>query len=582
MDPDTNRDRFKTFISYYKPHKKIFAMDLFFAGLSAAAVLLFPLVSGWITREVLLGWDEQTQKKLFWGGGILLLLTVVKVLSNMIYAYFGHAMGAKMEKTMRDELFVHYQKQGFDFHAHTSVGKLMTVVSNDLTNMTELFHHGPEDLLMTGIKFVGAFVILAMIHWPLTLILYSLLPILCIAAYITDGKMARALAQNKEDLSRMNQQLEDSLAGIRTVQAFGNQKQQAAEFSRLNQIYTQSKCYFYKVEAYFYESMESYPQFLTMLAIFFGALFIGKGKLDVPVLVTFLLYAGTLAQPVNTMLNFMRLYAQGKAGFIRFMDMMELQPEIEDAPGAVPLPPGGGTIQFEGVSFCYPGTRDKVLENVSFTIPAGHSAAFAGASGIGKTTISLLVGRFYEVSAGRITIDGVDLRDLRLDSLRENLGLVQQEVYIFNDTIANNIRFGNLAASDEEVVQAARRANIHDYICSLPQGYDSYVGTRGILLSGGQRQRLSIARLFLKNPKILILDEATSALDYESEEAVQKSMEELMQGRTSIVIAHRLSTIQHADEIYVLGDKNIKEQGTHQALLAQGGEYARLCQLGQP
>lgn len=572
--------RLKKFLSYYRPHRVIFTVDMFFAALNAVAVLLFPLISGYIVNEVLTGWNEEVQRRLMTAGCLLFLLMAVQIASSIFYAYFGHAMAAKMERSMREELFCHYESQSFSFHARNSVGKLMTVISNDLMEMTELFHHGPENILMLSIKFIGAFVILFQIDLPLTLIMFTVFPLLCLLSVKTDRLMETALIQNKQDLSQMNEHLEDVLSGIRTVKAFGSEETEGARFRSRSKTYTDSKCRFYKVEAYFYETVESYPQFLTMLTIFFGSLLIGKGQLDIPVLVTFLLYVGSLAEPVQTMLNFMKLYEVGKAGFIRFMDMMEITPSVAES--STPVEPGNikGEITFDNVSFHYEDSEENVLEHISLHVPGGQSIAFAGASGIGKTTISALIARFYDVTEGRILLDGIDIRDISNKALRANIGIVQQEVYIFNGTIKDNIRYGSPNASDKEVEQAARLANIHDFICSLEHGYDSIVGTRGIMLSGGQRQRISIARLFLKNPRILILDEATSALDYESEVAVQKSIEKLMEGRTSILIAHRLSTIKNVDKIFVLANKQIAEQGTHGELFEKGGEYAKLCRLG--
>ncbi len=580
MKSQFTKQRFKKFLSYYKPHKNIFIMDMFFASLSAVTVLLFPLVSGYITGEVLTEWNDGTVKTLVISGGVLLALTAVKIISNIIYAYFGHAMGAKMEKKMREELFEHYESLSFSFHARNSTGKLMTVISNDLGNMTELFHHAPEDLLMTAIKFIGAFIIMININVPLTLIVFLCMPILVVFAVFTDKVMEKQLLKTKAKLSEMNEYVEDTLSGIRTVKAFGSEKQHLNDMDIKNTAYTKAKCYFYKVEAYFYETVESYPQFLTMLVVVFGALFIGKGQLDVAVLVIFLLYCTSLAEPVRTMLNFMKLFEEGKSSFIRFMDMIETKPSITENENPIKPKNVEGNIIFKDVSFHYEDSNENILENISLEIKSGQTVAFAGASGIGKTTISALVARFYDVTSGAIIIDGVNIKDIALEYLRANIGIVQQEVYIFNGTIKDNIAYGKKEASDEEIEKAAKLANIHDFIVSLENGYNSIVGTKGIMLSGGQRQRISIARLFLKNPKILILDEATSALDYESEGIVQKSIEKLMENRTSILIAHRLSTIKKSDKIYVLSNKNIAEQGTHDELIKKDKEYARLCKLG--
>lgn len=576
--------RLKKFISYYKPHRRIFAMDMTFAALSAVAVLLFPLVSGKITELVMGGWDAETVRAVGRYMLLLAVLAVVRMVSNVIYAYFGHAMGAKMEETMRDELFVHYEELSFHFHAKHDVGQLMTVLSNDLSGMTELFHHGPEDLLMTVIKFGGAFVILMAIDWRLTVFLFALLPVMAVISIVNDRRMEQALLRSKSDRAEMNSHLEDVLSGIRTVKAFGAERDEARRFHSFNDRYTGSQCRYYKIEAIFYEVMGSFPQILTMLTICAGGVLIGLGRMDIPVLVTFLLYVGTLAEPIQTMLNFMRLYEEGKSGFIRYMEMLEVTPAVAEPGKASDLPAVEllrvrGEICFEDVSFHYPDAEENVLEHLSFTVASGESVAFAGASGIGKTTVSMLAARFYDVTGGRITLDGVDLRQLSNRTLRENIGIVQQEVIIFNGTIRDNIRFGRPAASDAEVEWAAVQAGIDGYIRTLPMGYDTLVGTKGITLSGGQRQRISIARLFLKNPKILILDEATSALDYESEQLVQRALEKLMQGRTSIIIAHRLSTIRNVDRIYLLGGKSIVESGSHAQLIAQNGEYAHLCDI---
>lgn len=576
---DINKNRIKKFLSYYKPFKKIFVIDMSFAAVSAVAVLIFPLLSGYITSEVLKEWNDQTFRQLLLAGGAMAVLIIIKTISNITYAHQGHAMGAKMEGRMREDLFHHYESLSFDFYSHNSVGRLMTLVTNDLTNMTELFHHGPEDLLMTAIKFIGAFVILIHIDVPLTLIVFSVFPILCLIALRTHKRMQKVLLRSKSLLADMNEYLEDTLAGIRTVKAFGMESSEGLRFQKKNRGYVDCKCLFYKVEAQFYETMSSFPQLLTMLVVFFGALLM-KRSLNLPVLVMFLLYIDCLYEPIQIMINFMGLYENGVASFKRFMDVMELEPAItEPAPPAIPTV-CDGRIEFDRVSFHYPDQGDNVLEDLSFTIVPGEKAAVVGSSGIGKSTLTYLIARFYDVTSGSLKIDGVDIRQLPLSYLRDSIGIVQQEVYLFSGTIRDNICYGCGAVSEEDMIHAAVMAGAHDFITGLASGYDTIVGPKGITLSGGQRQRISIARVFLKNPSILILDEATSALDSENELVIQKALDQLMIGRTSIIIAHRLTTISGADRILVLKDRRIVEQGTHGQLIAGRGEYARLYHIG--
>ena len=548
------------------------------ATVAAIAALVFPLISGQVVSMVSGEMNDSTGGKLLLAGFALLALLVIRSACTVMYSYFGHSMGAKMEGLMRQDLFRHYEKLSFDFHAHNSVGKLMSVMNTDLGGMTELFHHGPEDILMTIIKLLGSFFILIFIDPALTVVMFVSMPLLTMLSLWLDPKLKKALLKSHEDMAELNDCMEDTLAGIRTVKAFGNEELAEKKFAGLNRKYTDSMSRFYKIEATFYDTMGYYPQILTAIAVFVGAVIIRGGGIEVPTLVTFILYATVVAEPVATLFNFMRLLQGGKAGFIRFMDVLETEPEIKESETPADIDSLKGEILFDNVSFAY-GDGEDVLKDLSIRINKGEQVALVGASGIGKTTASLLLARFYDVKNGRVLIDGHDIKDIPLKILRKDIGIVQQEVYIFSGTIKDNIRVGKFDATEEEIIEAAKKADIHDFIMAQPMGYDTVVGTKGITLSGGQRQRISIARLFLKDPSILILDEATSALDYESERVIRDSLQKLMEGRTSLVIAHRLSTVRNADRIYFLDKGAATETGSHDELMALGGGYAKMNQM---
>lgn len=571
--------RRQKFLSYYKPYLGLFLADMACAFVVSATTLLIPLCTRYITKDILASNAPNALTQIYTMGAVMLVLVAVHTVCNMFVAYQGHMMGALMESDMRQELFDHYQKLSFAFYDEQKTGQLMTRLTNDSFDLAELYHHGPEDVLISLLNFIGAFIILIAINVPLTLIVLVFLPLMTVYAVHFNKQMKVALRRSHDRVGDINAQVEDTLAGIRVVKSFTNEDVEKKKFAYENDRFVDSRKDGYKSETYFYEGLIAFTQLMTIAVIVLGGVAIVQASLDLADLLTFLLYIGILIEPIKRFGNFTRLYQEGMAGFNRFMEVLEVEPDIQDAAAALNLSQVQGHITFKNVSFKYKEEHDYILKNISLDIKVGEYIALVGFSGVGKTTLCSLIPRFYEVSAGEILLDGHDIRTIRLPALRKNIGIVQQDVYLFAGTVADNIRYGKLDASREEIIAAAKKANAHEFIMTLPQGYDTDIGQRGVKLSGGQKQRLSIARVFLKDPPILIFDEATSALDNESEKAVKESLEKLSNNRTTLVIAHRLSTIRNAQRIVVLTDNGIEEQGTHDELIARNGTYANLYNM---
>lgn len=545
----------------------------------SAITLILPLCARYVTKNILEGNAPDALGQIYAMGAVMLGLVAVHTLCNMFVDYQGHMMGALMESDMRRELFDHYQKLSFSFYDEQKTGQLMTRITNDTLALSELYHHGPEDIVISFLKFIGTFIILLTINIELTLIIFLFLPVMAVYALYFNKRMNIALRRSRERIGDINAQVEDTLSGIRVVKSFTNEEIERKKFAYENNRFVDSRRNGYKSEAYFSGGLIAFTQLITIAVIVFGGAAIVNASLDLADLVTYLLFVGILIEPIRTLVNFARLYQEGITGFNRYMDILEVEPDIQDAAGAIELTHVQGNVEFRGVSFKYKEDHNYVVKNISLNIKAGEYVALVGSSGVGKTTLCSLIPRFYEVTEGKILLDGKNIRNICLRSLRKNIGIVQQDVYLFAGTVLDNIRYGKLDASEEEIVEAAKKANAHGFIMALPDGYDTDIGQRGVRLSGGQKQRLSIARVFLKDPPVIIFDEATSALDNESEKAVQDSLERLTDNRTTLVIAHRLSTVRNAQRIVVLTDNGIDEQGTHEELIALDGTYAILYNM---
>ena len=569
----------KKFIQYYAPYKPVFYFDLVCAAMISLVDLAFPQILRSLTKTLFAGEASQILSALLPITAALLLMYIIQALCKYYVSYQGHMMGARMERDMRKQLFDHYEKLSFSYYDQNNSGQMMSKLVSDLFDISEFAHHGPENLFISLIKIVGSFIFLFLINWLLALPLLALVVLMIFFSYHQNRRMRATFMDNRRKIGDINSRLQDTLSGIRVVQSFANEDIEREKFRESNENFLISKNANYRCMGSFMSGNLFFQGMMYLVTLVFGGWLIAHGKMEAADLAMYALYIGIFISPIQILVELTEMMQKGLSGFRRFLEVVETDPEIVNAPDAMELTNVKGDVEYQNVSFHYSDDDAPVLSNVSFKIPAGKSIALVGPSGSGKTTICSLLPRFYDVTGGTICIDGKDVRKLTLESLRNQIGIVQQDVYLFCGTIRENIAYGKPSATMEEIVEAAKKANIHDFIESLPDGYDSFVGERGTRLSGGQKQRISIARVFLKNPPILILDEATSALDNESERWIQKSLEELAANRTTITIAHRLSTIRNSDEILVVANNQIAERGKHEELLALGGIYAHYYEM---
>lgn len=571
-------DTFKKFIKYYGPYKAVFFFDLFCAAFISIVDLAYPQILRTLTNTLFLEESSVILRNIFIIGAVLLVFYILQALCKYYVSCQGHIMGARMERDMRRELFEHYENLSFSYYDKNNTGQMMSRLVSDLFDISEFAHHGPENLFISVVKIIGSFIFLFMIQWKLALILCAVVIFMIFFSALQNKRMQATFLDNRKKIGNINATLQDSLAGIRIVQSFANEDIEREKFHQGNEGFLLSKQDNYKAMGTFQGGNTFFQGLMYLVTLVAGGCFIAAGEMTAADLAMYALYIGIFISPIQILVELTEMMQKGLSGFRRFQDIIETEPEIVDLKDAVPIKNPAGNISYEDVSFSYEN-NEVVLNHVSFEIEAGKSVALVGPSGGGKTTICSLLPRFYDVNQGTISIGGQDIRDMTLESLRNSIGIVQQDVYLFGGSVRENIAYGNPEAGMDEIIEAAKKANIHDFIMNLPDGYDTFVGERGTRLSGGQKQRISIARVFLKNPPILILDEATSALDNESERHIQKSLEELSKNRTTVTIAHRLSTIKHADEILVIDGHSIQERGSHRELLKQDGIYAKYYKM---